>query len=563
MEQVRVYCSNNNQYYEVAAGTSLKELLKIIDYDWNNMNVLAAYVNHDLKELGTQLYLASTIHFITYRSADGRRCYNRSLNFLCQKVIHDLFPDRTLCMDYHLPNGQYGELRSKDDFSKTIPMTEEELGAIKKKMWELVKKDIPFIKTKRTNSSAINLFREHGQNAKARLTEMTGDFFVTLYYMDGYGDYFYGPMVYSTGDLDRWSIKLYSDGFCLQSPEPEAPYNLPQQKYQKKLADIFEEYSNWCNVLGVRDIATVNEAINKGYGKIAISICEALHERKYARIADKIGERRDDVKIVLIAGPSSSGKTTTSKRIALQMKILGLNPVVLGMDDYFVDRELTPKDEKGEYDFESVYALNLDMLNDHLSKLLNGEEVRMPKFDFQTGKSTFSDNSIKLKDGDVLVMEGIHALNPVLTERIPDERKFKVYASALTSLSIDENNYISTTDNRMLRRMVRDHYFRGYSAEETIMRWPSVIAGERKNIFPYQENADIMFNASLLYELPLLKYFAEPLLRRISPMSYAYAESLRLLNFLGRIVALSPEEMKAVPPTSVLREFIGDSVFTY
>ncbi|MBQ2491941.1 MAG: nucleoside kinase [Bacteroidales bacterium] len=563
MEKVRVFCSNNSKYYEVDAGTNLKQLLDIIDYDWDNMTVLAAYVNHDLKELGTQLYLASTIHFITYRSADGRRCYNRSLNFLCQKVIHNLFPDCVLCMDYHLPNGQYGELRKKDDFSKTIPMTEENLVAIREEMQKLVDKNLPFIKTKKTNSSAINLFRRHGQEAKARLTEMTGDFFVTLYYMDGYGDYFYGPMVYSTGDLDRWSIKLYSDGFCLQSPEPEPPYSLPPQRYQKKLAEIFEEYSNWCNVLGVTNIATVNDAINKGYGKLAISLCEALHERKYSRIADLISERRKDVKLVLIAGPSSSGKTTTSKRVALQMKILGLNPVVIGMDDYFVNRELTPKDEKGEYDFESVYALNLEMLNDHINKLFKGEEVTLPKFNFTTGKSTMEGPTIRMKEGDMLVMEGIHALNPVLTEKIADERKFKIYASALTSLSIDENNYISTTDNRMLRRMVRDYAFRGYSAEETINRWPSVIAGERRNIFPYQENADIMFNSSLLYELPLLKYFAEPLLRRISPMSYAYAESLRLLNFLSRIVALNPEEQKMIPPTSVMREFIGDSVFTY
>lgn len=563
MEKIRIYCTNNKQYYEVEPRTTLKQLLQIVDYDWENMDVLAAYVNHDLKELGFELLLASTVHFVTYRDADGRRCYSRSLNFLCQKVIGELFPDRVLCMDYHLPNGQYGELRMREDFTKTVPMTEEELGAVKKKMWEIVKKDIPFIKTKRTNSSASSLFRSHGQESKARLAESMGEYFVTVYYLDGYGDLFYGPLVYSTGQLDRWSIKLYSDGFCLQSPEPWHPYDLPPQRYQKKLAEIFEEYSNWCNVIGARDIATINEAIEEGKGALGISLAEALHERKYAIIADKIKERSRDVKLVLIAGPSSSGKTTTSKRIALQMKALGLNPVVVAMDNYFVDRELTPKDEKGEYNFESIYALNLDMLNDHLNKLMAGESVTLPIFDFSTGKSSLNGQTIKMKKDDVLIMEGIHALNPELTEKIAEERKFKVYASTLTSLSIDENNYISTTDNRMLRRMVRDNYFRGYTAEDTINRWPSVIAGERKNIFPYQENADIMFNSFLLYELPMLKYFAEPLLRRITPMSKAYSESLRLLNFLSRIIALGPEEQKAIPPTSVMREFIGDSVFTY
>ncbi|MBP5518341.1 MAG: nucleoside kinase [Bacteroidales bacterium] len=563
MEKIRVYCTNNRHYYDVDPGSTLKMLLGIMEHDWDNMTVLAAYVNHDLKELGFQLYMASTVHFVTYKDADGRRCYKRSLNFLCQKVIHDLFPDRTLCFDYNLPNGQYGELRMREDFSKTIPMTEAELKAVNDKMWYLVKKDVPFIKKKRTNSSANALFLSNGQKSKARLNESGGEYFVTLYYLDGYGDCFYGPMVFSTGDLDRWSIKRYSDGFCLQSPEPESPYDLPPQRYQKKLAEIFEEYSNWCNVLGVRDIATANEVIGEGLGKMAISLCEALHEKKYALIADMIGERRKDVKLVLVAGPSSSGKTTTSKRLALQMKILGLNPVVLGMDDYFVDRELTPKDEKGEYNFESIYALNMDMLNDHLNKLFNGEEVTLPKFDFTTGKNSLTGPSIRLKENDVLIMEGIHALNPILTEKIADEKKFKVYASALTSLSIDENNHISTTDTRMLRRMVRDNAFRGYTAEDTINRWPSVTAGERKNIFPYQENADIMFNSSLLYELPMLKYYAEPLLRRISPMSPAYAESLRLINFLSRIVALTPEEQTAIPPTSVMREFIGGSAFNY
>ena len=561
--KVRVYCINNKQNYEVPVGTSLKDVLGMIDYDWKGMDVLAAYVNHDLKELGFELYLASAVYFLTYDDADGRRCYARSLNMLCQKACYDLFPNRTLYITYHLPNGQYAEFKRADDSSVTVPTTEEDLIKLEKRMWELVNEDLRLIKTKKSNAEACLTFLSHNQTSKAALTKSVGEFFITLYYLDGYGDYFYGPMVYSTKLINRWSISRYSDGFCIKNPSSQKPYDLPEQKYQKKLSEIFVENRNWCQIIGAKDIATVNELISQGHGKKAVYVSEALHERKFAKIADMINERKDEVRLVLIAGPSSSGKTTTSKRIALQMKVLGLNPVIVAMDDYFVDRPLTPKDENGEYDFESVYALNLDLLNDHLTRLFNGEEITLPKFDFTEGKSSLTGNKIRMQKGDVLVMEGIHALNPVLTSKIDDSLKFKVYASALTTLPIDENNYISTTDCRKLRRMVRDFKFRGYSAEETIERWPSVTSGERKNIFPFQENADVMFNSSLLYELPMLKYYAEPLLRRISPMSQAYIEASRLLNFLSRIAALTPEEIATIPATSIMREFIGGSVFTY
>lgn len=315
--------------------------------------------------------------------------------------------------------------------------------------------------------------------------------------------------------------------------------------------------------MGANDIATVNIAVQNGYASQLIQIAEALHERKYAAIADMIYARRDRVKLVLLSGPSSSGKTTTSKRLAVQLKVLGLNPVVLEMDNYFVNRERTPKDEDGNYDFESIYAMDLELLNSQLGSLLAGEEVEVPKFNFAEGRSTFCGNKLKLRESDILIMEGIHALNPQLTASIDDEKKFRIHASALTSLSIDENNNISTTDNRMLRRMVRDNNFRGTSAEDTILRWNSVRRGEYRNIFPYQENADVMFNSSLIYELPLLKHYAEPLLRRISPNSPAYSESLRLLKFLSYITVMNPKEQTGIPPTSVMREFIGESTFTY
>ena len=320
---------------------------------------------------------------------------------------------------------------------------------------------------------------------------------------------------------------------------------------------------NWCNIIGVKDIDSVNRAISMGYGKNIIQVAEALHERKYAAIADQIYKRKDDVKLVLLAGPSSSGKTTTSMRIALQLKVLGLNPRVLAMDNYFVNREDTPRDADGNYDFECLEAMDLKLLNEQLNQLFNGEEVDIPVFNFAEGKREFKGNKMKMKPNDILIMEGIHALNPSLTASIESRRKFKIYASALTSLSIDENNSISTTDNRMLRRMVRDNNFRGTTAEQTILRWGSVHSGEYKNIFPYQENADAMFNSSLIYELPLLKHYAEPLLRRIHPTSPAYSESLRLLKFLSYIVEMDPSEHNAVPPTSVMREFIGGSTLEY
>ena len=326
---------------------------------------------------------------------------------------------------------------------------------------------------------------------------------------------------------------------------------------------MFKENSEWCSILGAHGIGSVNEAVKKGQARELIAVAESLHERKYVKIADMIHERRDKVKLVLIAGPSSSGKTTTSKRIALQCKVLGLNPLVIAMDDYFLNREKTPRDANGEYDFESIYALDLPFLGAQLNGLFDGKEVELPKYDFVKGERHFDGRRMWMKEGDILIMEGIHALNPELTKHIDGEKVFRVFASALTSLSVDENNYISTADNRLLRRMVRDNFTRGITPEETILRWKSVRAGEEKNIFPFQENADVMFNSALLFELPLLRYYAEPLLERIPPLSEAYAESVRLRKFLSYITPLTPDEIDCIPPTSVMREFIGGSTFEY
>ena len=569
MAQISVFCKNTQQYYDVEPGTELISLMHK-----TGTKGLAAYVDNQLKELSHPIYMAHSIEFLDYSHPDGRRCYKRSLYMLLQKAIKELYPGKQLILDYTLPNGGYGELvddpitETPADFflkrrESALDLTEEEIFAIKARMLELVAADIPIVKKKLPNSEAVELFTKNKQFNKAKLAKDLGHFFVPVYFIGDYADTFYGPLLYSTADITKFNIIKYNRGFCVQFPSATPPYALTSVKYQDKLYSIFTENSNWCSILGVKDIATVNRAVTKGYSKKMIQVAEALHERKYADIADMIYQRKDDVKLVLLAGPSSSGKTTTAMRIALQLKVLGLNPVVLAMDNYFVNREDTPKDENGNYDFECLEAMDLELLNTQLNQLFNGEEVDIPVFNFAEGRRYFSGNKIRMGSNDILIMEGIHALNPALTSEIESRRKFRIYASALTSLSIDENNSISTTDNRMLRRMVRDNNFRGTSAEQTILRWGSVHGGEYKNIFPYQENADAMFNSSLIYELPLLKHYAEPLLRRISPTSEAYAESLRLLKFLSYIVEMTPAEHAAIPPTSVMREFIGGSSLDY
>ncbi len=572
---IRVFCKNTGKDYVVNPGLKLVDFLNQIKYTApSGSRILAAYVDNQLKELSFPLFMAHSVEFLTIEQNDGRRTYQRSLCMVLQKAVYDLYPEYQLELDYTLPNGLYGELRVRGNCKTTteenigvlpqsMTITDADVEKIRSRMQEIIDNDLPIIKTKQSSREAVSLFLRHGQTDKARLFETLGIFFISVYYLDGYGDTFYGPMLHSTGYINRFNLIKYNNGFCLQSPQTQQNVDMPKVKYQEKLHEIFKENSDWCTILGAKDIGTINRAILNGDSTRAIQIAEALHERKYAAIADKIYEKKDRIKLVLIAGPSSSGKTTTSKRLALQLKVIGLNPVVVGMDDYFVNRDRTPKDAEGNYDFESIYALDIELLNEQMNQLFNGEEVELPKFDFTKGYSSPSGNKIRVGSEDVLIMEGIHALNPELTAQISNDRKFKIYASALTSLSIDENNSISTTDNRLLRRIVRDSNFRGINAEETIIRWPSVVRGEFKNIFPYQENADIMFNSFLIYELPMLKYFAEPLLRRISPVSPAYPESLRLLKFLSYIIEINSKEIAAIPPTSVVREFIGGSTFSY
>ena len=424
-------------------------------------------------------------------------------------------------------------------------------------MREIVAADLPFSKKMLSLEECCTLFERNNQKEKINLLKSIGRFHYNVYFLDGQADTFYGPLIPSTGLLATFSLMGFNDGFCLQYPMDGEPGKVLPMKRQSKIAGALNEYSDWCTVMGVRGVGTLNEKVLSGKIVDLINLSEALHERKYAEIANQIYDRRGSVKIVFIAGPSSSGKTSTSKRLALQCRILGLNPKVIELDNYFVDRHLTPLDANGDYDFEALEAMDLDFLGNQLNDLLDGKEVEIPRFDFKEGKRYFDGSMMQLHEKDILIMEGIHALNPAMIPGVDSTKVFRVYASALTSLSIDENNNISTSDNRMLRRMIRDNRVRGVIPESTIMRWQSVRRGENRNIFPYQEYADAVFNSAHIFELPVLKYYAEPLLRRISPSSPAFSEASRMLKFLDYIVALSPEEIAAIPPTSILREFIS------
>lgn len=562
MEDIRIYCENSQSYMSVPMGITLKEVSRTLGgLEFNDENpLLAALVDNKLKSLDYKVINPHNVRFVGYDHPDGRRTYIRSLCFVLQKVVRDMYPDKVLAIDYSLPSGLYCEIREaepmEDGRPKVFFVTDDELQTIEDKMQSLIDADLPFGKKMLSLKECEALFTHNGQTEKVNLLKTIGRFNYNVYFLDGQADTFYGPLAPSTGCLKTFNIIGFNNGFCLQYPMDGDFGKVLPMKRQSKLATALKEHSDWCSVMGVKGVGTLNKKVLSGEIVDLINLSEALHERKYADIADQIYARRGSVKIVFIAGPSSSGKTSTSKRLALQCRILGLNPKVIELDNYFVDRELTPKDENGEYDFECLGAMDLKLLGQQLNGLLAGQEVEIPRFDFKEGRKYFEGNFMRLHEKDILIMEGIHALNPAMIPDVDNSKVFRVYASALTSLSIDENNNISTSDNRMLRRMIRDNRTRGIVPENTITMWQSVRRGENRNIFPYQENADAVFNSAHIFELPVLKYYAEPLLRRISPSSPAYTEASRMLKFLDYIVALTPAEMAAIPPTSILREFI-------
>ncbi len=566
-DKFEVLLVNDGRRYELPLfeklGDFSKQVCPVVKDDRTGVvyPVLAALVDHKLKELDFKLAMTHEVEFIGYNHPDGRRTYLRSLCFVLQNAVRELFPDKVLVIDHSLPSGLYCkviETRKQDDGRcRTLALTQEQLASVKSRMQEIVSADMPFRKEKIDAVTAEKMFEENNQPEKAELQKSLGKFICSVYFLDGHADTFHGPLLPSTGYLKVFDLLPFAEGFCLQFPSEGDFSKVIPVKTQSKIAATLAEYSDWCSIIRINGIGALNKAISEGHAVELINLSEALHERKYAAIADQIYERRGQVKAVFIAGPSSSGKTSSSLRIALQCRVLGLVPKVIELDNYFVDREHTPKDSEGNYDFEALEAMDLKLLNSQLNDLFAGKEVELPKFDFKAGRSMPSGKRISLGEKEILIMEGIHALDPAMVPDVDNSKIFRVYASALTSLNVDENNNISTSDNRLLRRMVRDNRVRGITPEETITRWYSVRRGENCNIFPFQENADAAFNSALIYELPMLKYYAEPLLRRIAPSSPAYTEAVRLLKFLDYIVALSPDEISAIPPTSIMREFIG------
>lgn len=566
-DKFEVLLVNDGRRYELPLfeklGDFSKQVCPVVKDDRTGVvyPVLAALVDHKLKELDFKLAMTHEVEFIGYNHPDGRRTYLRSLCFVLQNAVRELFPDKVLVIDHSLPSGLYCKVietrKQEDGRCRTLALTQEQLASVKSRMQEIVSADMPFRKEKIDAVTAEKMFEENNQPEKAELQKSLGKFICSVYFLDGHADTFHGPLLPSTGYLKVFDLLPFAEGFCLQFPSEGDFSKVIPVKTQSKIAATLAEYSDWCSIIRINGIGALNKAISEGHAVELINLSEALHERKYAAIADQIYERRGQVKAVFIAGPSSSGKTSSSLRIALQCRVLGLVPKVIELDNYFVDREHTPKDSEGNYDFEALEAMDLKLLNSQLNDLFAGNEVELPKFDFKAGRSMPSGKRISLGEKEILIMEGIHALDPAMVPDVDNSKIFRVYASALTSLNVDENNNISTSDNRLLRRMVRDNRVRGITPEETITRWYSVRRGENCNIFPFQENADAAFNSALIYELPMLKYYAEPLLRRIAPSSPAYTEAVRLLKFLDYIVALSPDEISAIPPTSIMREFIG------
>ena len=564
MEPLRLFCVNDGLPHKVESGTALSFIAPPCVTDpksGRRFPVLAAVVDNKLKELSSRVYRPHVVEFIGYNHPDGRRTYIRSLSFVLQKAVRTVFPDKTLVVDHSLPSGLYCEIveREPDADGRTVvyPGSPAELERLKVRMRDIVEADLPFGRMHLPVEEAARLFQENGQPCKAELQKSLGKFFCSVYSLDGTLDSFHGPLVPSSGFLKVFDLIPYGDGFCLQYPCVDDPSRVIPFRHQEKLAAQLKDYSHWCETTGIIGVGTLNRQILDGGAVQLINLSEARQERQYAAIADQIFACRETVRIVFIAGPSSSGKTSSSLRIAQQCRVLGMNPKVIELDNYFVDRDQTPRDEDGNYDYECLEAMDLRLLGENLNDLLSGKTVSLPRYDFKAGKKVFEGRTMALSDKDILIMEGIHALDPAMVPDVDPARIFRVYASALTSLNLDENNNISTSDNRILRRMVRDYNYRGHTPENTILGWQSVRRGEEKYIFPFQENADALMNTALLYELPMLKYYAEPLLRRIAPASPAYTEAVRLLKFLDYMVALTPTDIAAIPPTSIMREFIG------
>ena len=549
---VQIRCKNNKKSQNISIGSSLSEIFDEINLKMD-FGPVSAKVNNKVEGLNYRVYHNKDVEFLDLHSASGMRAYTRTLFFILCKAANDIFRNVGMVIDIPVSNGYYCDLQLGR------PITEDDVKAIRERMQQVIDEAMPIRRIECTTEEAIRVFDEVGDKEKVKLLSSTGKLYTVYYDLDGYKDYYYGTLLTNTSQIHLFDLVKYYDGMLLRIPLRDDPSKLGELIHQDKLFEIFTEHHKWQDIIGIRTIGDLNKVVDDGNAMGLINVAEALQEKKIAHIAEMIAERKN-VKVVLIAGPSSSGKTTTCKRLSIQLIVNGLKPVGISLDDYFVDREKTPRDENGNMDYEHVEALNIPLLNQQLNALMAGEEVELPKYNFQTGKSEKSGRKLKLKGNEVLVVEGIHALNPMLTAQIPEESKFRVYASALTTILLDNHNYVPTTDNRLLRRIIRDYKYRGVSAQETIRRWPSVRAGENRWIFPFQENADVMFNTAMLFELGVIRSQAEPLLELVPEDCEEYSEAYRLLKFLRYI---RPIPNRQVPPTSLLREFLGGSSFKY
>lgn len=554
MKTIKITCENTNREYEIELGTTLRDVKKII-FPENHNHILGALVNNQLQDLQFVVMNPLRVNFIDVTTLDGYSIYSRSLIFVLFVAVSKLFPKKTFRAEYFISNGIFCRIVNKE-----VILTPEIIGQLKEAMQEIIANDIPIVREEMPTEEAVRIFRKRGLKDKADLMETRGRLFTSLFYLNDLPDYFYGTLAPATGCLKTFGLIPYKDGMLLQLPDRSQPDQILPVLHQDKLFQVFSEYKRWGKILEVTDIGHLNKVVEMKYSGPMIKISEALHEKKISQIADKIKARHKKVKVILISGPSSSGKTTFGKRLAIQLLVNGIKPINLSLDNYFVNREDTPKDEKGEYDYESIDALDIDTFTKNIQCLLKGEEVNIPKFSFETGQRYYDGEKMKMTRNNVIIVEGIHGLNPKLTRLLPAESLFKIFVSALTSISIDNHNLINPTDNRLLRRMVRDYKYRNYSALDTLKRWESVLLGEQKHIIPYQEEADAIFNSALIYELGALKTQAEPLLREVTQQHPEHSKALRLLKFFSYIRAVPTRE---VPPTSIIREFLGGSSFKY
>ena len=551
-QKIQIRCKNNKKTQKVEIGSTLFDVFSSFDLKMTHGPV-SARVNNKVEGMHYRVYNSKDVEFLDMTSASGSRAYTRTLFFVLCKAVQDIYPNTDVVIDIPVSNGFYVDIRLGR------PVVDEDVNILRRRMQEIIDSKMPIRRFTVPTEEAIALFQEKGDVEKVKLLRTSGSIYTTYYKIGEYVDYYYGTLLTNTSQLYLFGLEKYYDGMLLRIPSVSNPDVLGEMTRQDKMFDIFKEHHRWQEILGIRTVGDFNQAIDVGHTTDIINISEALQEKKLAKIAEEIASR-EGVKLVLLAGPSSSGKTTSCKRLSIQLAVNGLKPLQISLDDYFVDRDKTPKDENGDFDFESIYALNLDLLNEQFNALFRGEEVELPKYDFPSGKSVKSGKMLKLEPNNVLVVEGIHALNPELTAHVPEEQIFRVYASALTTILLDNHNYIPTTDNRLLRRIIRDYKYRGVSAQETIRRWPSVRAGENKWIFPFQENADAMLNTAMLYELSVLKMQEEPLLQQVPENCEEFAEAYRLLKFLKYFKGIPYNNL---PPTSLLREFLGGSSFHY